>query len=162
MKNVFSSPSYTTMLRDRVKWSSLVTLGLTFLIYNVDYKCTCQCHFVWLSSLKQEFELTMFIFIDFSLMFGKEVSSLYSIWSIQDEILPSFAVSTLVPFWAQFQRHSPNTEHFIFPLKLLNPKGGLRVGRHFGALSGKWGLVQWELRWDLPLDVWSSLYIYIF
>jgi len=80
---------------------------------------------------------------------------------IRDEILPSFAVSTLVPFLGE---HSPNAERFIFPLCFtFEPKRRwFSVGHPFihlvGALSGKRGLTRCELKWPSfgCLKLWTS------
>lgn len=154
MMYTFSSPSYTTMLRDGLGCFCQYPSGQ---IFNLVNKCTCQCHFVWSiqsASLLGYHGAHTLMFIGSWLWKSSQAcigeSNLLESHTkgplpptdvgIQDEnLFLQFAVSTLVPFW-QPQEYSPNTERHTFPLRELNPiKATWVLGQPCVALGGMWG-----------------------
>lgn len=117
------------------------------------------------SAAQTDFYLLWFLFLKASLLMkgftlGMEVRTILS-WCrrLARVMMKSFAFhirsfhSSILPEWSD----SPNAERFTFPLWYFwTQKKKRQVWATNGALSGKRGLVLWEINWsDLPLDVWA-------
>ena len=125
----FSSPSYTTMPRNRVVCSQRTSVLRSA-------QCTCQCHFVWLLCVSFCSLMT-----DVLWLAGLQVSIDSFIMLMKNRIHSQF------PLKCPLYEYSPNVERFTLPLvRCRTHPHQTSVGCPLGTLSGKRGLTQCELK----------------